>query len=68
MTVIVNGEEVRVDGGASVARVLAELGHQTTRGGVAVAVNGTVVPRSAWESTVLTERDRLEVLGATQGG
>jgi sulfur carrier protein len=33
-----------------------------------VAVNGTVVPRSAWESTALAERDRLEVLGATQGG
>jgi sulfur carrier protein len=68
MTVIVNGEEVRVDGGASVARLLAELGHQTARGGIAVAVNGTVVPRSAWEATVLTERDRLEILGATQGG
>jgi len=68
VTVIVNGEEVRVDGGASVARVLAELGHQTVRGGIAVAVNGTVVPRSAWESTALAERDRLEVLGATQGG
>jgi sulfur carrier protein len=68
MTVIVNGEEVQVDGGASVAGVLAGLGHQTARGGIAVAVNGTVVPRSAWESTALSERDRLEVLGATQGG
>jgi sulfur carrier protein len=68
VTVIVNGQEVRVDGGATVAGVLARTGHQTARGGIAVAVNGTVVPRSAWESTVLAERDRLEILGATQGG
>jgi sulfur carrier protein len=68
MTVIVNGEEVRVDADVTVAGVLARLGHQTARGGIAVAVNGTVVPRSAWESTALAERDRLEILGATQGG
>ena len=68
MTVIVNGDPVQVDRDATVAGVLARLGHQGGRGGIAVALNGAVVPRSAWEETVLAERDRLEVLGATQGG
>jgi sulfur carrier protein len=68
VTVIVNGDPIQVDRDATVAGVLARLGHQTARGGIAVAVNGAVVPRSAWESTVLAERDRLEILGATQGG
>jgi sulfur carrier protein len=68
VTVIVNGEEVEVDRGATVAGLLARLGHHTGRGGIAVALNGAVVPRSAWEATALAERDRLEVLGATQGG
>ncbi len=68
MTVVVNGDPVEVDRDATVAGVLARLGHQPGRGGVAVALNGAVVPRSAWERTRLAERDRLEVLGATQGG
>jgi len=36
--------------------------------GVAVAVNGEVVSRSAWESTPLSESDLVEVLTAVQGG
>lgn len=67
MTVIVNGDPVEVDRDATVAGLLARLGHHAGRG-IAVALNGTVVPRSAWEETPLAERDRLEVLGATQGG
>ena len=68
MTVIVNGDPVQVDRDATVAGVLDRLGHQRGRGGIAVALNGAVVPRSAWERTRLAERDRVEVLGATQGG
>jgi sulfur carrier protein len=68
VTVIVNGDPVQVDPDATVAGLLARLGHHTGRGGIAVALNGAVVPRSAWDSTPLAERDRLEVLGATQGG
>jgi len=68
VTVVVNGDPVEVDRDATVAGVLARLGHPPGRRGVAVAPNGAVVPRSAWERTRLAERDRLEVLGATQGG
>ena len=38
------------------------------RRGVAVAVNGEVVPRSTWEATPLAEGDSVEVLTAAQGG
>lgn len=36
--------------------------------GVAVAVNGAVVPRSEWAHTALSAGDRVEVLVASQGG
>ena len=39
-----------------------------TRAGVAVAVDGEVVPRAAWESFALAEDARVEVLTAMQGG
>lgn len=36
--------------------------------GVAVAINGAVVPRSQWSTTVLQPGDRIEIVGAVQGG
>lgn len=36
--------------------------------GVAVALNGSVVPRDGWDSTVVNDGDAVEVLTAMQGG
>ena len=68
MTVIVNGEPAEVAAGQTVAGLLAGLGHPPGGPGIAVALNGEVVPRSAWAATGLGDNDRLEVLGASQGG
>nr|WP_018347801.1 sulfur carrier protein ThiS [Longispora albida] len=38
------------------------------RRGTAVAVNGTVVPRSEWPVTELRDGDSVELLTAVQGG
>lgn len=38
------------------------------RRGVAVAVNGEVVPRARWAGTMLADGDQVEVLSAVQGG
>ncbi|HEX8133574.1 MAG TPA: sulfur carrier protein ThiS [Actinomycetes bacterium] len=68
MTVIVNGRPAEVAAGETVAGLLAALGHPPGGPGIAVALNGEVVPRGAWATTGLGDRDRLEVLGASQGG
>ena len=68
MTVTVNGQPAQVDPGQTVAGLLASLGHPPGGPGIAVARNGEVVPRSAWSTTGLDAGDRLEVLGASQGG
>jgi sulfur carrier protein len=36
--------------------------------GIAVAVNGEVVPRASWATSELAEGDNVEVLTAAQGG
>jgi sulfur carrier protein len=41
---------------------------QPTEKGVAVALNGQVVPRAQWESTTLKDGDVIEVVRAFQGG
>ena len=66
MQLTVNGKPFR-----SVERLSVEaLVHRLTeaRRGVAVAVNGTVVPRSSWAEVPLAEGDAVEVLTAAQGG
>ena len=62
----VNGEPLDVPEGATVSAVLDRIA--SPQRGVAVALNGEVVPRSAWQETVLSGGDRLEVLTASQGG
>jgi sulfur carrier protein len=38
------------------------------RKGVAVAVNGNVIPASQWSDHVLSHNDKLMIIKATQGG
>jgi len=68
MTVVVNGQPREVSPRVTLSRLLEALGHDPSGAGIAVAVNGEVVPRGAWTATALRERDRIEVLGAAQGG
>ncbi len=64
----VNGQESDVPPGESVAAVLARLDLSPEARGVAVAVDGEVVPRAEWGSFALAEHARVEVLTAMQGG
>lgn len=68
MRVTVNGAGEQVDPEATVAVVVESLGLPAGGRGVAVAVDGEVVPRGQWPSTELREGARLEVVVAVQGG
>ncbi|WP_433374418.1 sulfur carrier protein ThiS [Actinoplanes sp. CA-142083] len=66
MRLTVNGRELVEGDALSVADLVERL--TEARRGVAVAVNGTVVPRSTWETSRLADGDAVEVLTAAQGG
>ncbi len=66
MQVTVNGQSYTWPHGQSLAAAVAALTNATS--GVAAAVNGEVVRRSAWASTQLEDGDQVEVLTAVQGG
>jgi sulfur carrier protein len=68
MIVAVNGIATELPDGTTVAGVLADLDVPGAGRGVAVAVQGEVVPRGHWASTSLNDGDRIEVVGAIQGG
>lgn len=65
--IFVNGE-ARERAGATIAELLADLGVEPAARGVAVAVDGEVVPRAEWSDRRINEGERVEALSAMQGG
>ena len=65
--IFVNGEP-RERQGATIAQLLSELGVEPSARGVAVAVDGEVVPRAEWDARRVNEGERVEALSAMQGG
>jgi sulfur carrier protein len=66
--ITVNGAEAQLPVGARIADVLDALGVEPGRRGVAIAVDGEVVPRGEWGTTTLGADARIEVVQAVQGG
>ena len=66
-TICVNGQTEPL-GAATVEALLAEKAVDTAQRGIAVALNGAVVPRAAWRDTALKAGDRVEIVRARQGG
>ena len=69
MTVTVNGSTMELGDRSTVADAVAAAGKDPDCArGVAVAINGEVVPRTEWPQTTLSEGDKVEVLTAVAGG
>ena len=66
MTIVINGQCHDLPDDTTLTDVVARL--TSAARGVAVALNGSVVPRGEWHSTALAEADQVEILTAVQGG
>ena len=66
-TITVNGKPTPWSG-QSVRTLLLDAGIAPDRGGVAVALNGTVVPRADWDSTAVRPDDKIEIVHIVRGG
>jgi sulfur carrier protein len=66
--VLVNGDARELATGTTVAGIVASLPGVPEGRGVAVALDGEVVPRGRWDQTELTDGARIEVVVAVQGG
>lgn len=62
MNITLNGQPRTVEDGTTLASLVPQPQ------GVAVALNGAVVPASVWATTRLGEDDTVEVVTAHQGG
>ena len=66
-TIRINGENEPL-AAATVAALLEDKAVDTGQRGIAVALNGSVVPRASWAATVLKPGDSIEIVRARQGG
>jgi sulfur carrier protein len=53
---------------ATLAALLEEKAVDVAQRGIAVALNGAVIPRAAWPQTPLKPGDNVEIVRARQGG
>jgi sulfur carrier protein len=67
MNIRVNGQDEPL-GVATLAALLEEKAVDTGQRGIAVALNGAIVPRAAWPQTPLRPGDSIEIVRALQGG
>jgi sulfur carrier protein len=67
LVIRVNGESEPL-AAVTLAALLEEKAVDISQRGIAVAVNGAVVPRAAWPSTELRAGDSIEIVRARQGG
>jgi len=66
--VLLNGDPRELPDRATVADVVAAASASPEGRGVAVAIDGEVVPRGEWPATTVREDQQIEVLQAVQGG
>jgi sulfur carrier protein len=68
VNVTINGDRRELPAGATVANVIEWFPGAPEGRGVAVAVEGEVVPRAQWPDVALHDGARVEVVVAVQGG
>ena len=67
LEVTLNGEVVNL-ANQQLTEALCEFGYNPEQQGIAVAINMSVVPRSEWPETSIADGDRIDIVGAKQGG
>jgi len=66
MNVYVNGERKEFCGAPSLAQLVTQLELPVAR--IAIELNREVVRRSEWQSTILKDEDRIEIVHFVGGG
>ena len=66
-TISINGER-KLLSSSTLIELLEENGVDSIKGGVAVALNGEVVPRADWAQTSMKCDDKVEIVHIVRGG
>ena len=67
ITITVNGTDTNIRQENDLQSILSELGYQHTHT-IAVAVNQKFISKENHETTIIREKDQIEVVAPMQGG
>ncbi len=68
MVIFVNDEKKKVLENLILSDLFKEIGLNSSTKGMAIAINEQIVLQSRWESTILSENDKVLIISATKGG
>jgi sulfur carrier protein len=66
-TIFINGERKPLSS-STLIELVEKNGVDSTKGGVAIALNGEVVPRADWAQTSMKSDDKVEIVHIVRGG
>ena len=66
ITILVNDQILEIQKESNLLQILHKL--QISGDGIAIAINETIVLKSRWNTTTLSQNDTLLIIEATQGG
>jgi len=66
MDIFLNGEKQKIENGLNITNLIKQLNFENKR--LAVEVNLEIVPRSQFDSYVLSAGDKVEIVRAIGGG
>lgn len=67
MTITINNKQVEVVAQEVLQQIVFDQIGENAKG-VAVAINGQVIPKDSWPQTPVSENDDILIIKATQGG
>jgi len=67
MTITINNKEVEVVAQEVLQQIVFNQVGENPKG-IAVAINGQVIPKDSWTQTPVSENDDILIIKATQGG
>ncbi len=66
MQIVLNGDSLEIAGGATIEKLLLQLGISRER--VAVELNADIVPKANYEKQLLSDDDKIEIVHFVGGG
>jgi len=68
MRITLSGEVREFDKTDRLHDLLSHIGIDPNKNGIAIARNGTVIPKKNWQEEPLDDGDSIEIVRASQGG
>ncbi|GAA4761158.1 MULTISPECIES: sulfur carrier protein ThiS [Flavobacterium] len=68
MELKINNQHKKFESENLSVQALLDIEFPNKQNGIAFAINKSVIPRTEWKTTVLSETDDILIITATQGG